>query len=345
MAKAETIKEDFQSLLEIREDEVLIEEPKEGESKRKNKYVFIKHNATEGYSDPKKQGEYGKDLFPNFMFDQQLVALDRAGKNYFLTGLDEKLYKEQYEKDFLKESVAILKEAFGDEVLDPFAQRFWSDPSRNLRIDRDETILDLDNPEHLLIYWNVKGNGYPLICPSPEDLSKTNARFYLEEPHINYNNDTDSTEKLKDRAIRILSEIDDSGHSRRIMFILHKNLITPQEGLTEATPKSVIYKALRRYILGDYNEVQKKKAPKSFLDAYELFKSNTKKSEVIALVNDAVWYGIFTTDKDNYFKNGETGYNFKTTDKNKVVEELCKVSNLDELKSVMSQVQLKWNKY
>lgn len=345
MAKAEVLQKEFESLLEIREDEVLREEPKEGESKRRNKYVIIKHNATEGYSDPTKQGEYGKDLFPNFMFDMQLVALDRSGKSFYLTGLDEKLYKESYEKAFLKESIEILKNAFGDEVLDPFAKRFWSDPSRNLIIDRDETILDLDNPEHLLIYWNIKGNGYPLICPSPEDLSKTNSRFYLEEPHINYNNDTESIEKLRDKAVRILSEIDESGHSRRTMFILHKNLITPQEGLTEATPKSVIYKALRKYINGDYNEVQKKKAPKAFLDAYELFKTNSKKAEVIALVNDGIWYAIFTTDKDNYYKNTETGYNYKTTDKNKVVEELCKISNIDELKSVMSQVQLKWNKY
>lgn len=344
MAKAE-IKQDYKSLLEIREDEVYNEPIKEGEARKKSKYVFIKHNATEGYADPNKSGEYGKDLFPNFMFDLALVALDRSGKNFYVTGLNEKDYKEAYEKEFLNESIKILVDAFGTEVTDPFAERFWSDPSRRLVLDRDETILDLDNPDHLLIYWNIKGGGYPTICPTVEDLSKTNARFYLEEPHINYNNDAESIEKLKDKAIRILSEIDESGHSRRIMFILHKNLITAQEGTTEATPKSVLYKALRKYINGEYNESQKKRAPKTFLDTYELYKTNEKKAEVIAIVKDAIWYAILTTDKDHYFKNSETGYSFKTTDQNKVVDELCKVSNQEELISIMHQVQIKWNKY
>ena len=40
MAKAEVKEEEILSLLEIREDEVFKEEPKEGESKRKNKYVW-----------------------------------------------------------------------------------------------------------------------------------------------------------------------------------------------------------------------------------------------------------------------------------------------------------------
>lgn len=330
-----------ESLLDIREDEK-IENLALSPSKRKNKYVIIKHNATDSYSDPSKQGEYGSDLFPGFMRDMALAAVDRAGRNFYLTGLKEENYKEQYEKDFLAESIVKLKDAFGDEVIDPFAGRFWS--QKRLILTQEETLLDLDNIDDLLTYWNIKGGGFASVAKSPEELEKTNTRFYLEEPHITYNLGDDS-EKTKDKAIRLLSEIDDGGHSRRIMFILHKNLITPQEGITEGTPKSIIYTALRKYINGDYTDTQKKKAPKSFISAVELYRSNSKKSEVTAIVNDAIWYGLLPTDKDNCFKNSDTGYNFKTTDKVKVIEELCKVSSIDELKSIMTQVQLKWNKY
>lgn len=343
MSKTKEV-EEVLSILDLREEQTLEEIQESPKEKRKNRYVFIKHNATEGYADKNKVGEYGKDLFPGFRFDIEVAALDRSGKNLFLTGLDESLYKEKYEKEFLEESIVILKKNFGPEVLDPFNQTFWSNSSRNLKIDQDEIIMDLEDPDSLLKYWTIKGGGYPIVAKSPEDLNIKNSRFYLEEPHISYDLG-ENVEKLRDKAIRLLSEIDESGHSRKTMFTIHKLLITPQEGITEATPKSIIYNALRRYIAGDYSETQKKKAPKMFIDAVTLYRTNIKKAEVIALVNDGIWYAIFTTDKDNYYKNQETGYNFKTTDKDKVVEELCKVSNQDELLSIMRQVQLKWNKY
>ena len=339
-AKQDSLVEEI-PLLEIREEKVKVLEP-ETTKKRKNKFVLIKHNSTDSYSDPRKQGEYGKDLFPGFARDIYLAALDRAGKNFYITGLDPEHYAETYEKEFLQESLIKLEKAFGAEVLDPFADRFWS--TRKLTINQEETLLDLDNIDDLLTYWNIKGGGFAFIASSPEELEKTNARFYLEEPHITYNLG-DDLEKIRDKAIRLLSEIDEGPYSRRIMFILHKNLITPQEGITELTPKSVIYKALRRFIAGDYSDSQKKKAPKLFIDAVDLYRTNSKKSEIIAIINDAIWYGVLSTDKDNYFKNSETGYSFKTTDKWKVIDELCKVSNQDELKNIMTQVQIKWNKY
>jgi len=313
------------------------------EKKKHSRYVTIRHNSSDEYKDPQKAAELGVDLYPGgFSREMELAAIERGRKNFFQTGLDIKQYDQEWEKEFLTESLEILKDNFGNEVLDPFAQEFWK--TRRLAITEEETLLDLEDADNLLTYWNIKGGGFPYIARSPEELLKTKFRFFLEEPHLTYEV-FDDIEKVRDKAVRILSEIDESGRGFETMFYIHKMLITTQEGVTFNTPKTLIYKALRSYISGDYTPNQRKLAPKKFIEATELFKSDQKKSRIMALVNDALFYGVLSTNKDGQFISGETTYNFRTKDREKLIEELMKPIHQDEVVALLTAVQKKWNKY
>ena len=316
-----------------------VEKPK----KKRSKYVSVRHNSSDNYKDPNKAAELGIDLFPGgFSREMGLAAIERGRKNFYLIGLDEKGYSEEWEKEFLRESIPALVENFGEEVLDPFAMDFWK--TRNLSINQEETVLDLDNPDDLLTYWNIKGGGYPYIAKSPDELLRVQTRFFLEEPHLTYEVNDDGG-KLQDKAVAILSNVNDSANGFSTLFFLHKNLITSQEGITFNTPKSIIYTALRRFINGDYSGSKKKLAPKQFIEAYNIYKTNNKRSRTSAIVNDALFYGTLSTNKDSQFINNETSFNFKTTDKNKLIDSLMSPANQEELISLMEAVQQKWNKY
>ena len=318
-------------------------ELKVSEPKKRSQYVIIRHNASNNYNDKDKAAELGVDLYPGgFSRDMELSAIVRGNKNYYITGLREEDYTDLWEKEFLKEKLPILVQSFGEEVKDPFNVTLWK--TRKLRIVDEITMLDLNDPDHLLTYFNIKGGGFPYIAKSPDELSKKNSRFYLEEPHLNYEVNEDN-DKVKDKAISMLSDIDSGGHGYATMFFLHKNLITTQEGITYNTPKDIIYRALRRFINGDYNTTGKKKSAKQFIDAVDMYKKDNKRSRVTGIVNDAIFYGLISTNKDNYFVSEITKHNFKTSDKNKMIEDLMKPSLQDEVVGLLNEVQLKWNKY
>lgn len=319
------------------------EAPGASVTKKRSRYVTIRHNASDNYKDPNRSAELGVDLYPGgFSREMELAAIERGGRNFYKTGLDEKLYTNSWDKEFLQESIEILRENFGEDVLDPFAMTFWK--KQRLAIVDEETVLDLENVDNLLTYWNIRGGGYPYVASTPDELLKTNYRFFLEEPHLTYEV-FDDTERVKDKAIRILSEMDDSGRGAEKMFFIHKMLITTNEGITFNTPKDIIYKALRRYIMGEYMQSNKKSAPKKFMDAVESFNSNQKIGRATAIVNDSIFYGLITTNRDGQYVSNETTYNFKTKDKDKLIEELIKFNNQDELLALTKAVQLKWNKY
>ena len=332
----------FDNIYPDKEEEILTATGSPAQKKR-SRYVTIRHNASENYSDKSKAAELGVDLYPGgFSREMELAAIERGGKNFFKTGLKESDYKQAWEIEFLQESIKVLEENFGPEVLDPFAQAFWK--KQRLAIVDEETVLDLENVDNLLTYWNIKGGGYPYIASSPDELLKTNYRFFLEEPHLTYEVFDDS-EKVRDKAIRLLSEIDESGRGAETMFYIHKMLITSNEGVTFNTPKKIIYTALRRYIAGDYTPSQKKQAPKKFIETVESFRENQKRGRTIALVNDAIFYGNITTNKDGQFISNETTYNFKTKDKERLIEELMKFQHQDEVLALLNAVSQKWNKY
>ena len=351
MATSKTKQEDLEldDFLEI--DTALLEKEKEATEaknskkpdKRKTSYVFIRHNSSDNYKDPKKAAEHGVDLYPGgFSRDMYLSAILKGNKLRYLTGLDEELYKDSADKTFLQESLAKLIKDFSEEVLDPFNAEFWK--NRKLAIQEDETILDLNNSDDLLTYWNIKGGGFPYVAKSPDELAVTNARFYLEEPHLEYELNDDGG-KLKDKAIAALADIDDGANSFTNLFILHKMLIDVNEGVTYNTPRSLIYTAIRRFIDGDYYSSKKKKAPKDFLEAVNLLRTNNKKSRIIAFVNDAIFYGHLIINKSGTWSNFLTGFDFRTQDKDKLIDMLCSPTHQEEIKDIANGIQKKWNKY
>lgn len=311
--------------------------------KKKIKHAFIKHNASENYVDKTKVAELGVDLYPGgFSREMGLAAIERGRKNYYITGLDKSLYKENWELEFLEESLATLVKNFGQEVLDPLNMEFWK--TRTLTVKEEETLLDLENPDDLLTYWNIKGGGYPYIAKSGDELNLLKCRFYLDEPNTSYEHIGDS-DKLKDRAIAMLSDIDNGANGFSTLFFLHKNLITTNEGVTKNTPKSLIYKSLRNYINGDYTTTKKKVAPKKFIEEVDTYRTNSKRSKTVAIVNDSIYFGFLVPNRDNQYTSTVTSYNFKTTDKAKVIELLMSPNNSDELLALLKEVELKWNKY
>ena len=310
----------------------------------KPKYVTILINATDAYYKDGEAVVVGTDpLKGNFVRDMQLAAIQRGNKMKYLTGLDESLYTEEWEKEFLRESIPILEREFGKEVFDPFDKEFWG--TRSLIINSDETLLDLEKPDDLLTYWCIKGDGFPYIAKSPAAAQVRNIKFYLLEPNIEHDVE-DSFGKTKDKAIAMLASIDEAKNAVTTLFFLHKALIDSSEGVTFNTPKDLIYNSLREFIDGKYHSSgRKKKAPAEFVKAYKTWKESPKSLRTKAIVNDCVHYGIINTDKAGNLINGESNYNFGTRDKDQVTKELIKPTNQDELLLLYQAIKLKWNSY
>jgi hypothetical protein len=308
------------------------------------KYVTIRINATDAYYNEGEAVVVGTDPYKgNFALDMQLAGIKRGNKLKFLTGLEVEDYDEEWEKEFLMESLPILKREFGEEIMDPFNMEFWS--TRSLLVNADEILLDLEKPDDLLTYWCIKGKGFPYIAGSPTIAKNRNVKFYLEEPNIEYETE-DSFSKIKDKAIAKLAAIDDVKNSVTTLFFLHKALIDSSEGVTFNTPKDLIYQSLRDFIDGKYNSSgKKKKAPEQFLKAYDTWTNQPKVIKTKAIVNDCVHYGIIYTDKAGNLINGESNYNFGSRDKDLVSKELNKPTNQDELLLLYKAIKLKWHSY
>jgi hypothetical protein len=329
--------ESLKDLFSVPTQEDTVDEP----TVKRSKFVFIRHNASENYRDPNKAAYLGDDLYPGgFSRKMELASIERGNRNQYLSGLNPKNYTSESDLTFLEKSRQTLKEIFGEEVLDEFNDDFWS--KQFLIIDSEETVLDLENPEHLVTYWAIKGGGYPYVAPSQDATLSSRYRFYLHEPHIAYMKE--DTSRLVDKAIRQLSEIDESADALRKLFFLHKILITANEGVTNNTPKPIIYDSLKRFINGDYGKGKKSSAVR-FTEAVILYNTDQKRAVATAIVKDAIHYGCLTTNTKGKYVNTSTGFKYETGDEPKVIEMVMNPAHQEEMMNLLAEVTKKWNKF
>lgn len=304
------------------------------------KSVSIQYLPTADEVDSSKQLKAGRFLWPGFAHSYPVFAKEvYKGKYKYITGLDVDSVDED-KKAEIKSVVEELERYFGAGTLDPFNEAFWKD--RKILLNKKTTFLNLTNPEDKLNYYIIKGGGIFEIAPSYESAieGSTQKRWYLIEPE-HYADISAIDDKVFNKAISKLVKLEEEG-TLDDMLLVHKLLITSDRGITRQTPKSAIYKDLSGFINGKIIKTDKRKAPKNFVDTVELISKDKKKLYITAYVKDANYFNFLTVSEDGQLQNIETRTKYGTT-LEKAVSFLSNPANQDELESIKSKVEKKWN--
>lgn len=279
---------------------------------------------------------------------EQLVAKDKVK---YITGLtDEDLQNSPVltseEKDiYIKQLKAVQKKitaAFSKDALDPFNEYFWK--SRKLfKINNESlnSIYDDENPNHLILKYNILSGSYSSIAPNLESALRTGRPFYMIEQSEADEQSYKDKAHFKIKAMGALNELEESGNLDALLYITWVTLDVTQ-GYTRNTSKQVLLETLFEYIEGDLVKKDKKKCAESFYNNYMRWKNDKENLITEAIFRAAVHYGMI------YYERGK----FVTKDKNTIlgsdekdsINLLLDARNIAELKELKKTVEEKLNK-
>lgn len=291
-----------------------------------------------------KNMEAGKFLAENFtrMFEisYKVIGKDREGRDRvkYFTGLEPADFPEAEREEIQKVRDELEKE-FGVGALDPFNEAFWKD--KKLLITRKTTYLNMNLPEDKLKYYLIKGGGFKEVAAS-YDLAISQAtpkRWYLIDASEYAEMDVEADRKL-DRAIAALVDLEATKVGDE-MFLIHKVLVTSDRGTTKKSPKALLYKDLRDFIIGKLVRTNKKQTAKQFLEVLDLLKRDKKKLYVGAYVKEGSYFNFLTVSSDNQIQNVETRTKYGS-DIDKAVAYLTNPANQTELDNLKEKVENKW---
>lgn len=256
---------------------------------------------------------YGYSAFPGGSETQNLGYIEISKEKYrFLTGLDPQAKSIQAIKD-VDERNAVISEiektlnwleerGYNKEMLNPFNKDFWLKRDQkfenNLRID-----LDFNDPEHVILYWNIMGGGFDTVAPNLEAAKKSNKlyKWYIAELETEAINKVE-IKIIKNEAKELLNKTYKS--KPRLLFYVAKNILSPDNFFKNSTPIEIIYDKLDDFIEGKSLVFNKKNAPITFT---ETFNKSQADLMLMALVRDAIFFRILKQRKDGIFVNPETG--------------------------------------
>ncbi len=282
----------------------------------------------------------GKFLFPKFgRLLEPFCKTIGKDKYRYSTGLETTEYPEEQHEEIIKAREKL--EAYFQQELTPTNVDFWKE--KVLTLDKKTTFLNLDDPEHLLIYYMIKGGAFGEIAPSYEAATSgaTPKRWYVIDAKEYADIGAEDVRKL-DKAIATLVNIEDA-KGFDDLFLIHKVLISSDKGITKRSPKSMIYKDLSDFIHGSIVKTNKKQTAKQFIEVAEMLKKDKKKVTITALVKEANYFGFLSTTEEGQFKNLQTGTKYGTT-LEKVAAYLGNPANQSELDNIRERVEEKWNR-
>lgn len=195
--------------------------------------------------------------------------------------------------------------------------------------------------DHLVLYYNIIGGGYPDIAKSYDHCKREGKKLYLavyeEEAKRRM-----SGEKSKYKAFAKMEDIESNWSLDDCIYLLYVLPTKRSHGFTLNTPKDLILDMFSSFINGDGTD-DKKKKPQEFLDTVALFSSDPQYIKTKALFKAALYYGFVITGKDKTFVNKQTGFVYGSSEQ-QAMEKLIDLRNLEELGFIKGKILEKWNK-
>jgi hypothetical protein len=275
--------------------------------------------------DAKKDGAYhpgkaygiGKHKLIGYLLNTNLKwdvrELDRWKTGFEVDEIDmNPSYTDEYKNQLIqdvKKARAWLEYKLGVS-LDAKNRTLWED--RILEISDTGKVYDTSrNDDHLILYYNIIGGGYPDIAINYETCKREGKKLYLavyeEEAKRRM-----GKEKVKYKAFSKLEDIDNNWSVDDCLYLLY------------ALPL-------------------KKKRPVEFLDTVAYFSSDPQYIKTKALFKAALYYGFIITTKERNFINKQTGFIYGSSEQ-QALEKLIDIRNIEELGYIKGKINEKWNK-
>lgn len=292
---------------------------------------------------------YGYSGFPGGAETVNLSYVDVGlNKHRYLTGLDTKARRIQMIDDLDEKQAAIneiektltwLEErGYDRQLLDPMNDHFWGKKVYTFENNKRRD-LNFNDPEDVILYWNILGGGFDSIALSLKDAKKSNylKKWYLAEIHAEAKTRIE-LKRAKATAISLLNEAFDT--RPRKLFLIAKNILSPDNYFRNNTPHELIYDKLYDFIEGTSVESGKKETPGVFIKAAE---KDNEDLLITALVRDAIFFRIVKKRSDGLFVNLETGSTLGKNE-NEMFEHLKNPLYTSDYDTIEAEVTKKWSK-
>lgn len=236
-----------------------------------------------------------------------------------------------------------IKEVYGEEALDDSNDTFWREKgSVTINNETLTTIFDDENDIDALIFrYNVAGGGFSDIAPSLDCAAVSGRKYYLiEQEEYNHETFEDSVaSKLKANAE--LNNLYTKGSFDALLYISWVCLNDTQ-GFTRNSSKEVIVSTLSDFIDGKLVNKDKKKCADKFLSLVTAWKNDKETLITEAVFEAAINYGLILMIEGKYTTKART--TVLGSNKQKAIKNLLEAKNIDELKELKQEVDLKLSK-
>lgn len=264
----------------------------------------------------------------------------------YMTGLEKssenvKKIKDPSERDSMLEELknikAYLESFYGEGVLDSTNRSFWNEIFIEVRVPIFE--LDLTKPEHVLLYYGIKGEGFSEIAPSFEFAKQSNKiyKFYLHEDEEVMNVKTEIT-KLRNKAKTFLQNLYEEDSTK--MFYMAKVLLPITKGYKHSTVLDILYQELDDFISGVSVKTNLKETPTKFINLYKEEKSNIIQK---AIIEEALYQRFIIKNAENVFVNISTAAEYGKS-KEAIFAYFSNPIHADELLEITEKVNKVWGK-
>lgn len=279
---------------------------------------------------------------------EQLVAKDKIK---YITGLTQEdiqnspVLNTEEKEIYIKSLKTVQKKieaAFSKDALDPFNDYFWKG-RKTFKINKETlgSIYDDENPNHLILKYNILSGSFSSIAPSLESALRTGRPFYMIEQKEADQQSYKDRAHFKIKAFGALKELEESGTIDALLYLTWVTLDVTQ-GYTRNTSKEVLLETLVDYIEGNLVKKDKKKCAESFYNNYLRWKNDKENIITDAIFKAAVHYGMIYFDKGKYVTKAKN--TILGSDEKESIDILLEGRNIAELKELKSEVETKLSK-
>lgn len=236
----------------------------------------------------------------------------------------------------------VITKAFSADALDNFNSYFWN-KRRTFKINNDSlnSVYDDEDPNHLILKYNILSGSFSSIAPSLESALRTGRAFYMiEQTEADQQSYKDKVH-FKLKAMGALSELEEKGSTDALLYLTWVTLDQTQ-GFTKNTAKEVMLEVLSEYIEGMLVKKDKKKCAENFYANYLRWKNDKEGLMTEAIFKAAIHFGFIYHDKGKYITKGRQ--TILGSEEKESIAILLDAKNLPELKDLKKAVEEKLSK-
>ncbi len=249
--------------------------------------------------------------------------------------------KEIYIKGLKKVQEKISK-AFSADALDNYNDYFWK-THRTFKINNDalNSIYDDEDPNHLILKYNILSGSFSSIAPSLEAALRTGRPFYMIEQGEADQQSYKNKIHFKLKANGALSQLEESGSIDALLYLSWVTLDQTQ-GFTRNTSKEVFLETLSEYIDGQLVKKDKKKCAENFYNNFLRWTNDKENLITEAIFKAGVHFGLIIHDKGKYITKSRN--TILGSDEKESIDILLDAKNISELKELKKTVEDKLSK-